>query len=369
MGSPINSIRRRFGIPIRLKLHQSFFIPVPKEVRRLVDLFGWSCRTPFNKVFEHRSVKRNLLFSQTIKPWILKRGYFFIRLRTSDNYFCLGLHAYIFGGSFYKNGFSSNCMSCTSSFVDSNSSLIFSSFYLEKSLECLYYKLFCLKTNICVTLHNILLLVIGNYIDFISELSSALSYRYSGRLTANQFEFGVNVVVCILFFPYPSLFCSWLAKIVEFSKQARAAFSFINEAFSNFDPFKCKLSGFVVVAKGRINGSDKSIKQAFRWGKMPSETTRAGVVTSFIPAFTSYGVVGIRVKLYFLKDLLFLSKFDKILPMFFTTFASLLNFPIKTTPATKPSVKLSLIVEFDIFEFWRTLQFALLRHQIWPKPT
>ena len=302
MGSPINSIRRRFGVPVSLKLHQRFTMPIPKEVRRLVDVYGWSCSTPSTFHKFNRVIKRNLLFSQTFKPWVLRSGYLFIRLRVADNYFCIGVHLYVFGGLFCKSEFkrfSSNCITYCSSSGNFEGISTFSAFYIEKSLECLHSKLFCSKTNIAVTVHNILFLVIGNYIDFISELSSTLKYSYSGRLTVNQFGFGVNVVVCILQFPYPFLLCSWLVKVVESEKQINAALSFINEALSYFDPFKCKLLGFSLVVKGRIGGSDKSIKQVIRWGKMPNETTRAGIVSAFTPAFTSHGVVGISTKLYF----------------------------------------------------------------------
>jgi hypothetical protein len=320
MGSSINSVSRRLGTPVSIKLHQSFYIPIPKEVRSLLDLWGWGCSTPRIaqrfKPSSYFNVKRNLFFLQTFQSWVASSGNFFVRIRVSDNYSSIGVHLYIFGNLVGKKGinqFSSGCLIFDSNGSCSSRNLVFSTFYIEKSLERLYSKLFRPKTSIVVTIHNILFLIIGNYFDFIADLIVSIKAGYSGRLSSKQFSIGVNVLVCLLHFPYPFLLCDWLVRFIEHNKQATVALSFINETLFCFDPFDCKLRGFSLVVKGRIGGSDKSIKQVVRWGQIPKETLRAGVVTSFAAAFTPQGVIGVRVGLYFL--LLFVFNFGFYLPL------------------------------------------------------
>jgi hypothetical protein len=210
---------------------------------------------------------------------------------------------YVFGGLVGKkslNQFSSGCLIFDANKVGSSSSLVFSTFFIEKSLEYSYSELFRLKTAIVITFHNILFLVIGNYFTFVSQLRTSLSAGYLGRLTRKQFSLGVNLVVCIFHFPYPALLRGWLGGIIEQNKRSRTAIGFIKEALFCFDPFECKLRGFSLVVKGRIGGSDKSVKQVVRWGQIPRETLSAGVVTSFKRAFTPQGVIGVRVRLYFI---------------------------------------------------------------------
>jgi hypothetical protein len=320
MGSSINSVRRRLGTPVRMKLHQSFYMPVPKEIRSLLDLWGWGCATPSasqsRQLSGYISIKRNLLFLQTFRSWVVSRGNLFIRMRVRDNYASVGIHVYVFGGLVVKkkrpSQFSSGCLSFDANFAGLTSSLIFSTFYIENSLECLYSHLFRAQTRLIVTIHNLLFLIIGNYFDFVSQLNSSLGGGYISRLRSKQFSLGVNLIVCLFHFPYPALLGDWLVGIMRQDKRSSAAISFIKEALSYFDPFERKLRGVSLVVKGRIGGADKSVKQVVRWGQMPKETLRAGVISSFSAAFTPQGVIGVRVSLYFVLPgfiFLFLTRF------------------------------------------------------------
>jgi hypothetical protein len=225
-------------------------------------------------------------------------------MRVSDNYASVGIHLYVFGGSFAKkkpSQFRSGCLAFDTNLARFESNLIFSTLYIEKSLECLYSDLFRSQVLVVVTIHNLFFLIIGNYFNFVSELSASLVVGYAGRLTIKQFSLGVNLIVCLFNFPYPILLSEWVAVSMEQDKRSGTCIiGFVKEALSYFDEFERKLRGVSLAVKGRVGGSDKSLKHAVRWGKIPRETLRAAVITSFRAAFTSQGVIGVRVGLYFI---------------------------------------------------------------------
>jgi hypothetical protein len=146
-------------------------------------------------------------------------------------------------------------------------------------------------------------LVIGNYSSFISDLSASLKLGYSGRFSRKYFISGIHSVVSIFQLPFPNLLGFWLRSVIEYNRRlTSSAINFIKEAMFCFDPLVYKLRGFSLVVKGRIGGSDKSIKQAVRWGQMPAETLSSAVITRFTPSFTPHGVIGVRVRLYFISN-------------------------------------------------------------------
>jgi hypothetical protein len=309
MGSSINSIRRRLGVPVSFKLHSSFTMPIVKELRSFLDLCGWVSTSPsINKGNRPEGLfvrKRNLHLYNTVESWVAFSGNHFIRMRVSDSSAVIGVHVYIFGGSSTGKNignfqFRSGCLSFFSKAEDSFLLDTLSTCFLEQSLEILYRNWFGRDQVFIVSLHNLFIFLLINYFDFIRELQSSLKLGYSGRLTSTQFIDGIIVIVAMLQLPYPTLLGNWLRGIIEYDKRVSVAISLIKEVLSCFDPFVCKLRGLSLVLKGRIAGAEKSVKQTVRWGQIPLETISGGIVSSIIPAYTLQGVIGIRVSLYFI---------------------------------------------------------------------
>lgn len=56
--------------------------------------------------------------------------------------------------------------------------------------------------------------------------------------------------------------------------------------------------GIKVHAKGRLNGVEIARSETFTEGKIPLHTLRANIDYSYVPAFTTYGAIGIKVWIY-----------------------------------------------------------------------
>lgn len=56
--------------------------------------------------------------------------------------------------------------------------------------------------------------------------------------------------------------------------------------------------GVKVMCSGRLNGAEMSRTETYRQGKIPLQTFRADIDYGFTEAFTTYGLIGIKVWLY-----------------------------------------------------------------------
>jgi hypothetical protein len=306
MGSFINSVSRRLGIPVKFQLHNSFSIPIFKEVRSFIDLYGWvSSRPRTGKNFgigNRLVIKRNFHFFQTLESWVVLSGNRFIRIRIREGGATVGVHVYIFGSSSVKNvdQFRGSCLIFNPAGRTSFSNRIFSTLFIEQRLELIYSNWFCNSMTVIITIHNLFVFILRKYFFIIDSLRASLKLGYSGRLTGKQFSDGVVIIVSLFELPYPFLLGGWLCDLIELGKQVLVGINFVNEALISFDPFVSKLRGFSLVVKGRVGGSEKSIKHVIRWGQMPIETLSAGVLTRFTSAYTLQGVIGIRISLYYI---------------------------------------------------------------------
>ena len=65
--------------------------------------------------------------------------------------------------------------------------------------------------------------------------------------------------------------------------------------------------GVKVYASGRLNGVEIARNELFIKGKLPLQTFRANIEYAYVPALTTYGIIGLKVWVYkgdiFKKDL------------------------------------------------------------------
>jgi small subunit ribosomal protein S3 len=52
------------------------------------------------------------------------------------------------------------------------------------------------------------------------------------------------------------------------------------------------------MSSGRLNGAEMSRTETYRQGKIPLQTLRADIDYGFTEAFTTYGLIGIKVWIY-----------------------------------------------------------------------
>ncbi|MFH1577643.1 MAG: 30S ribosomal protein S3 [Candidatus Omnitrophota bacterium] len=95
----------------------------------------------------------------------------------------------------------------------------------------------------------------------------------------------------------PSQDAQLVAQNIAFQLEKRIAFRrvikrAIDQAMMNTN------YGIRISVSGRLNGAEMSRRETYKKGKVPLQTLRARIDYGFAEAFTSYGVIGVKVWIY-----------------------------------------------------------------------
>jgi len=98
------------------------------------------------------------------------------------------------------------------------------------------------------------------------------------------------------------LLSKYLARQVENDFRHNQFIDFIKKALPLFLEHLPEVKGVRIQFKGRLNGSDRSKTQWFKYGQIPFHTIREKIDYGYTPAFTLYGACGIKVWICFASD-------------------------------------------------------------------
>lgn len=133
-------------------------------------------------------------------------------------------------------------------------------------------------------------------VGFPMDLKQRLS-RFKYR---KYFHESFKVIQASLTYKNACILAQYIAKQIEKDHRHNDLIDFLKNTLSLhvdfFDPFQ----GFQIELKGRINKADRSQKIVLQYGKVSHSTFNAFIDYWHAPAFTRYGVCGIRVWLSFL---------------------------------------------------------------------
>ena len=95
----------------------------------------------------------------------------------------------------------------------------------------------------------------------------------------------------------PQLDAMIVAQEIARQLEARASFrKVMKKAVS--DAMKAGAKGIKVSCAGRLGGVDMARKEEYKEGRIPLSTIRADIDYAFVPAFTIYGVIGVKVWIF-----------------------------------------------------------------------
>lgn len=95
----------------------------------------------------------------------------------------------------------------------------------------------------------------------------------------------------------PQLDANIVAQEIARQLEARASFrKVMKKAVS--DSMKAGAKGIKVSCAGRLGGVEMARKEEYRDGRIPLSTIRADIDYAFVPAFTIYGVIGVKVWIF-----------------------------------------------------------------------
>ena len=111
------------------------------------------------------------------------------------------------------------------------------------------------------------------------------------RLTGKDIQIYVEEV------RVPQLDANIVAQEIARQLEARASFrKVMKKAIS--DAMKAGAKGIKVSCSGRLGGVEMARKEEYREGRIPLSTIRADIDYAFVPAFTIYGVIGVKVWIF-----------------------------------------------------------------------
>jgi len=95
----------------------------------------------------------------------------------------------------------------------------------------------------------------------------------------------------------PGLDAQLVAQNVAFQIEKRVAFRrAVKRAIEQ--SMNAGAKGIKIMSSGRLNGAEMSRTETYRQGKIPLQTLRADIDYGFTEAFTTYGLIGIKVWIY-----------------------------------------------------------------------
>jgi small subunit ribosomal protein S3 len=95
----------------------------------------------------------------------------------------------------------------------------------------------------------------------------------------------------------PGLDSQLVAQNVAFQIEKRVAFRrAVKRAIEQ--SMNAGAKGIKIMSSGRLNGAEMSRTETYRQGKIPLQTLRADIDYGFTEAFTTYGLIGIKVWIY-----------------------------------------------------------------------
>ncbi len=95
----------------------------------------------------------------------------------------------------------------------------------------------------------------------------------------------------------PGLDAQLVAQNVAFQIEKRVAFRrAVKRAIEQ--SMNAGAKGIKIMSSGRLNGAEMSRTETYRQGKIPLQTLRADIDYGFTEAFTTYGLIGVKVWIY-----------------------------------------------------------------------
>jgi ribosomal protein S3 len=129
----------------------------------------------------------------------------------------------------------------------------------------------------------------------IREISMQLA-AYRSRKYFNE---SLQVIGTSMVVKSALLLSKYLARQIENDFRHNQFIDFIKKALPLFLEHLPEVKGVRIQFKGRLNGSDRSKTQWFKYGQIPFHTIREKIDYGYTPAFTLYGTCGIKVWICF----------------------------------------------------------------------
>jgi len=126
-----------------------------------------------------------------------------------------------------------------------------------------------------------------------------ISLQLSAYKSKKFFNEGLQLIGTAVIVKSASLLSKFFAKQIEADFRHNQFIDFVKKALPLFLESFPEVKGVRVQFKGRLNGSDRSKTQWFKFGQIPFHTLEKKIDYSYTPAFTLYGVCGIKVWLCF----------------------------------------------------------------------
>ena len=126
-----------------------------------------------------------------------------------------------------------------------------------------------------------------------------ISLQLAAYRSKKFFNEGLQVIATGMIVKSAPLMAKYFARQIEEDFRHNQFIDFIKKALPLFIESFPEIKGIRVQFKGRLNGSDRSKTQWFKYGQIPFHTLKEKMDYSHIPAFTLYGVCGIKVWICF----------------------------------------------------------------------
>ena len=135
----------------------------------------------------------------------------------------------------------------------------------------------------------------GKRIEMVHEISLQLvAYR-----SRKYFYEGLQVIGASMMTRSALLLSKYCASQIEKDFRHNQFIDYIKKALPFFLDRLPEVKGVRIQFKGRLNGSDRSKIQWFKYGQIPFHTLKESIDYGYTPAFTLYGVCGIKVWICF----------------------------------------------------------------------
>jgi len=137
--------------------------------------------------------------------------------------------------------------------------------------------------------------IIGHQGEMVEELRTTL-----------EKEFGEKFGIEIKEIRNPALDAKLLAENIALQIEKRVSYRRASKMALD-KAMEAGAKGIKIFIKGRLNGVEIARSELFIRGKLPLQTFRADIDYAYVPALTTYGIIGVKVWLYkgdiFKKDL------------------------------------------------------------------
>ena len=135
----------------------------------------------------------------------------------------------------------------------------------------------------------------GKRISIVHEISLQLAAYHSRK----YFYEGLQVIGTSMMTRSALLLSKYCASQIEKDFRHNQFIDFVKKALPFFLDKLPEVKGVRIQFKGRLNGSDRSKIQWFKYGQIPFHTLNESIEYGYTPAFTLYGVCGIKVWICF----------------------------------------------------------------------